>query len=194
MGIRITGGTLRGRIIDSPLSPLTRPTGAMTREAVFNILQDVSGFKVLDLFAGSGIMGIEALSRGADFVVAVEKNHAQALAIKKTYQKLGLENKLLLLEQDALNFKSIASAILHVAHSHFENSDDSIKFDLIYADPPFKETYPDLRACASLLDERGVAVFECPSRALPEWTSPLRVRRYGESSLAFLESNHGENP
>ena len=88
MGIRVTGGLFRGRVINSPEGLLVRPTGARTREAVFNILQDVSGFSVLDLFAGSGIMGIEALSRGASSVVAVENNRTQALAIKNNYRHL----------------------------------------------------------------------------------------------------------
>ena len=69
MPIRITGGDLRGRMVPSPPSMKTRPTGSRTREALFNILQSVDGFRMLDLFAGSGIMGIEALSRGASHVV-----------------------------------------------------------------------------------------------------------------------------
>ena len=66
---------LRGRNVPSPETSKTRPTGSRTREALFNILQGVEGFRMLDLFAGSGIMGIEALSRGASHVVAVEMAH-----------------------------------------------------------------------------------------------------------------------
>lgn len=173
MGIRVTGGVFRGRIIDSPLSNATRPTGSMAREALFNILQGVDDFAVLDLFAGSGIMGIEAVSRGAESVVAVEMNKAQAAKIKKQYQTLNIANRLTLLEKDALTL--------------LDNDAYLQKFNLIYADPPFKNmTYPDLRPFLKFLAPGGVAVFECPSRNLPEWTNEGKVRKYGESSLAFF--------
>lgn len=171
MGIRITGGLFRGRIIDSPTGMLVRPTGARTREAVFNILQDVSSFKVLDLFAGSGVMGIEAISRGASSVVVVENNKKQAQSIKNNYRKLQIERNLTLFEKDALSIES-----------HLEN----LKFDLIYGDPPFKEDYPDLRKFLEYLEPSGVAIFECPSRKLPAWAEEAKIRKYGESSLVFF--------
>lgn len=178
MGIRITGGVLRGRVIASPQGLSTRPTASMVRLALFNILQDVSGASVLDLYAGSGIMGIEALSRGARHVVAVEKNRAQALLIKKSFETLSLSKNLILLETDVKKLcleKDLPSPLEKFS-----------PFDLIYVDPPFKEPYPDLRALGKFLSESGVAVFECPSRNPPEWLSFLPLRRYGESSLAFL--------
>ena len=93
MAIRITGGTFRGRQIASPLTSKTRPTGAMAREALFNILQNVEGFHVLDLFAGSGCVGIEAVSRGAESVTAVEKNGAQARSLAASYKSLDASGK-----------------------------------------------------------------------------------------------------
>lgn len=171
MAIRITGGSLRGRVVASPGAG-TRPTGAMAREALFNILSDVSGFKVLDLFAGSGIVGVEAVSRGAATVTAVERNKVQAAKIREAYRALGLLDKLTLLEKDALGLQ----AILPKGY-----------FNLIYADPPFTGEYPDLRNFLQFLAPGGVAVFECPSRKLPSWTAEGKVRRYGESSLAFFE-------
>ncbi len=173
MPIRVSGGEFRGRQIASPLSSKTRPTAAMTREALFNILQDVSGFRVLDLFAGSGIMGIEAISRGAASVTAVEKNAAQARSIESAYRSLGISEKLHLCVTEALRFAE--------REQKSEN-----RFDLIYADPPFTEAYPDLRCVLPLLSAGGVAVFEVPSRHLPDWSSACRIRRYGESSLAFF--------
>lgn len=173
MAIRITGGSLRGRVVASPGGSGTRPTGAMAREALFNILRSVSGFKVLDLFAGSGIIGIEALSRGAATVTAVEVNKAQASKIRESYRALGLLPNLTLLEKNALNLQE------SLPKGHF---------DLIYADPPFTQEYPDLRIFLQFLAPGGVAVFECPSRKLPSWTAEGKVRRYGESSLAFFES------
>ena len=175
MGIRITGGFLRGRVIESPSGLKTRPTASRTREAIFNILQDVSGFTVLDLFSGSGIIGLEAISRNAAQVFAVEQNHNQAMRIKKAYKTLKVEEKLILLEKNVLALT--------------DNDLQKTQFDLIYADPPFTETYPDLTFTESFLAPGGIAIFECPTRTLPPFVSDMEIRRYGESSLAFYR-NH----
>ena len=187
MPIRITGGLLRGRNVPSPDTSKTRPTGSRTREALFNILQGVEGFRVLDLFAGTGIMGIEAISRGAATVVAVEMAHAQARLVLQAYKALSLEKQLTLFKKNALTLEK-------------ESLCSEGGFDLIYADPPFKDMeYPDLRKYWEWLNPGGVAVFEAPSRNLPAWVTEaseaglVQVRRYGESSLviyrarAFLE-------
>ena len=176
MPIRITGGSLRGRNIESPDSMKTRPTASRTREALFNILQGVDGFRMLDLFAGSGIMGLEAISRGAESVTAVELARPQAKMIERSYKSVGAESKLRLLETNVLLLKREAVCV--------EGG-----FDLIYADPPFKDMdYPDLRPFIEWLNPGGVAVFEAPSRKLPEWASEGQVRRYGESSLIIFRA------
>ena len=179
MPIRITGGLLRGRNVPSPDTSKTRPTGSRTREALFNILQGVEGFRVLDLFAGTGIMGIEAISRGAASVVAVEMAHAQAHLVLQAYKSLSLEKQLTLFEKNALTLEK-------------ESLCSEGGFDLIYADPPFKDMeYPDLRKYWEWLNPGGVAVFEAPSRNLPAWVEEtdeagmVQVRRYGESSLVI---------
>lgn len=172
MPIRITGGFLRGRLVASPRTSKTRPTGAKAREALFNILQDVSDFRVLDLFAGSGIVGIEFLSRGAKSVVAVEKNFSQARSLEASYLSLGISDSLSLRTTDAVNFLEKALVAKE-------------RFDFIYADPPFTEAYPDLRPFLELLRPSGIAVFEVPSRNIPEWAKLGRIRPYGESSLVF---------
>ena len=174
MPIRITGGSLRGRNIESPDTMKTRPTASRTREALFNILQGVEGFRMLDLFAGSGIMGLEAISRGAECVTAVELARPQAKMIERSYKFVGAESKLRLFETNVLTLKrEIVCA--------------NGGFDLIYADPPFKDMdYPDLRPFIEWLNPGGVAVFEAPSRKLPEWASEGQVRRYGESSLVIF--------
>ena len=178
MPIRITGGSLRGRNIESPDTMKTRPTASRTREALFNILQGVDGFRMLDLFAGSGIMGLEALSRGAASVTAVELARPQARMIERSYKSVNMDSKLKLLETSVLTLKKeIACA--------------DGGFDLIYADPPFKDMdYPDLRPFVEWLNPGGVAVFEAPSRKLPEWAKgddfQGQVRRYGESSLIII--------
>lgn len=180
MPIRITGGNLRGRNVPSPDTSKTRPTASRTREALFNILQGVENFRMLDLFAGTGIMGIEALSRGAASVVAVEMAHAQARLVLQAYKSLNLDNRLTLLETNAL-------ALSRESFCKDEG------FDLIYADPPFKNMdYPDLRPYVDWLNPGGVAVFEAPSRDLPEWAKVAEdageasIRKYGESSLVIF--------
>lgn len=182
MPIRITGGALRGRQVQSPPTMKTRPTGSRTREALFNILQGVEGFRMLDLFAGSGIMGIEALSRGAASVVAVELNHSQAHLVYNAYKSLNLLDRLSLLESNALTLSK-------------ESLCANGGFDLIYADPPFKDMeYPDLRKFQEWLNPGGVAVFEAPSRNLPLWAKEdeakdlVDIRKYGESSLLIYRA------
>lgn len=183
MPIRITGGMLRGRNIPSPDTMKTRPTASRTREALFNILQSVDGFKVLDLFAGSGIMGLEAISRGAEHVTAVEMAHSQARMVLQAYKSVGMEARLLLLESNALALKK-------------ESLCREGGFDLIYADPPFKDMeYPDLRIYVDWLNPGGVAVFEAPSKRLPAWAKDdeangrVNIRKYGESSLLIYRKD-----
>ncbi|WP_290744094.1 16S rRNA (guanine(966)-N(2))-methyltransferase RsmD [Fibrobacter sp. UBA4309] len=182
MPIRITGGMLRGRNVPSPETSKTRPTGSRTREALFNILQGVEGFRMLDLFAGTGIMGIEALSRGAASVVAVEMAHSQARLVYQAYKVLSLEKQITLYEKNALTLDR-------------ETVCGEGGFDLVYADPPFKDMeYPDLRKFWEWLNPGGVAVFEAPSRNLPAWVKEasdagtVQVRRYGESSLVIYRA------
>ena len=180
MPIRITGGLLRGRNIESPDSMKTRPTASRTREAVFNILQGVDGFRMLDLFAGSGIMGLEAISRGAASVTAVELARVQARMIERSYKAVGVFDKLKLLETNVLTLKK---EVLCAEEG----------FDLIYADPPFKDMdYPDLRPFVDWLNPGGVAMIEAPSRKLPGWATEEgfqgQVRRYGESSLIIFRN------
>lgn len=183
MPIRITGGDYRGRNVPSPDTSKTRPTASRTREALFNILQGVENFRVLDLFAGTGIMGIEAISRGASSVVAVEMAHAQSRLVLQAYKSLALESRLTLLEKNALTLSRDELC-----------SEDG--FDLIYADPPFKDMeYPDLRPFVEWLNPGGVAVFEAPSRNLPAWAKEAEtageasIRKYGESSLVIFRKD-----
>jgi 16S rRNA (guanine966-N2)-methyltransferase len=134
---------------------------------------------MLDLFAGSGIMGLEAVSRGAMSVTAVELARPQARMIERSYKAMGVADKLKLLETNVLTLKKDVLC-----------ADGG--FDLIYADPPFKDMdYPDLRPFIEWLNPGGVAVFEAPSRKLPGWATgdefQGQVRRYGESSLIIFK-------
>lgn len=172
MSIRITGGFLRGRMIASPRHAKVRPTASQTRQALFNILgQDVSG-RMLDLFAGTGVMSVEALSRGMEHCTLVEKNRTQALQIRQNLKTLNLDAQVHVVLADVQNFLQ---------------QETQERYDLIYADPPFIKDYPDLRGVLPLRKEQGVAVFEFPTRQQPDWMSEASsIRSYGESSLGLF--------
>lgn len=160
------------------MSPLkdkeVRPTSSKTREALFNILGYIGGFKVLDLYAGTGSVGFEAISRGASSVAMVDISSKLLQTIKETAEKWKIAEKIICHRNDVLRFAA--------------QTED--KYDLIFADPPFSAEYPDLRIFLQKLNERGFAVFEVPSKNPPAWVSEAKkLRKYGESSLAIFQPN-----
>jgi 16S rRNA (guanine966-N2)-methyltransferase len=125
MKLRITSGYLKGRYINVPKSDLVRPTTERVRETIFNILNNrmsFDGIKVLDLYSGSGALGFECLSRGAEEVNFVEKNSV-------IYHTLEDNIKLLQVEQNCKIFKMPAIK--------FSSLKQNVDYDLILADPPF---------------------------------------------------------
>ncbi|MES2207337.1 MAG: 16S rRNA (guanine(966)-N(2))-methyltransferase RsmD [Pseudomonadota bacterium] len=124
--IRIIGGIYRGRKLKFPALPGLRPTPDRVRETLFNWLgQTLEGWRVLDLFAGSGALSFEAASRGATDIIAIE-HHPQTFAALKQNAEL-LQAPIRLFNQDAA-----------LALNHFSSS-DTPRFDLIVADPPFEK-------------------------------------------------------
>ena len=123
--MRVVAGRLRGRALKAPAGDATRPTGARVKEALFSILGDVSNARVLDLYAGSGALGIEALSRGAARAVFVESARPALLCLRHNLEQLGLGAQALVLAQRV----SAASAQL-AAHA---------PYDLVLCDPPWRE-------------------------------------------------------
>ena len=120
--VRIIGGRWRSRILEFPDAEGLRPTPDRVRETLFNWLgQDLSGTACLDLFAGSGALGFEALSRGASSVVMVEKNAAALRALSENAQKLGASN-LTIVRGDALEFARATRS----------------RFDVVFVDPPYR--------------------------------------------------------
>ena len=125
--IRITGGNLKGKKIPFDLKGSLRPTSSKLREVLFNWLQfEIQNFQCLDLFAGTGALGIEALSRGADKVVFVESNKKNYIALKNSLLELNLKSQSMLLFKDGMAW--------------IKESDLSV-FDLIFLDPPFDNNY-----------------------------------------------------
>ncbi len=136
MSLRILGGTLRNRTLKSPKGPQTRPTLAVVRKAVFDILQfDIENAAFLDLCAGTGAMGLEALSRGAKGSLFVETDRYALSAIYANIEEFGLESKSVVWGIDVL------TALKRCAKQ-------TLAFDVIYVDPPY-----DLARRTHLLQE-----------------------------------------
>jgi 16S rRNA (guanine966-N2)-methyltransferase len=165
--VRIVGGLWRSRLIEFPDVTGLRPTPDRVRETLFNWLgQDLTGLACLDLFAGSGALGFEALSRGAASVVMVEKQSAALHALQENAQKLGVSN-LVVARGDALEFVRESRAC----------------FDVVFVDPPYGL---GLQAAAltlvrRLLSERGRVYVESDSAfdAPPGWVVLKRARAGG---------------
>lgn len=168
--MRVVAGQLRGRKIEGPMTEATRPTTDKVREAMFNALSSLDvldGARVIDLYAGSGALGIEALSRGAEHCVFVENNRDALVVLRKNLQHLGLVDRSTVRESDAMGILATSSS-----------------FDLVLADPPygFTEWEKLLQHC-----EAPVVVLESnrPIGDIPRFDT-IRERRYGRTFVAFL--------
>lgn len=181
MSLRVLGGKYRSLLLQSPRGSSTRPTTSILRKAVFDMIQNtVEGSRFLDLFAGSGAMGIEALSRGATHATFVE-NHKDALrCIKANLAALKLEKEATLYSYDVFD-------VLKKLEKKGEN------FDFIYADPPYHITsiYEELLSyldSSKLLSKGGTLFLESlspsPLKKMElQHLVPIDQRRFGTSLL-----------
>lgn len=181
--MRIVGGSLSGRVLRAPAGAATRPTSEKVREAVFNILGNrlgsIEGDHVLDLFAGSGALGIEALSRGATHATFVDAGRPAVAAIRNNLRELGLESRATIVPSDA-----VTSAARHDANAPWR---------LVFVDPPYRSDLA-ARAVLALPGERlapdAVIVIEHDRHNTPPETlgSLLRTdqRRYGDTLISFF--------
>lgn len=172
--MRVITGTARGRRLKTPEGMDIRPTTDNVKESVFNIIQfDIEGRRVLDLFAGTGQLGIECLSRGAREVVFIDQSREAVKIIRENLKACGFSAPVL--QQDALGYLSGCAP-----------------FDLIFVDPPYDAGLyaPVLERINSvdLLSDGGIII--CESRretAMPELTAPYHLRReyrYGKVKLS----------
>ena len=173
--MRIIAGTHRGSRISAPKGLDTRPTGDRVREAAFNLIGPVEGATVLDLFAGSGAMGLEALSRGAARVTFVESDRAACRTIAENLERLRL-----------------TGARITCGDALWALRQDSRRYDLVLVDPPYEawaELEPKLAEhLPRVLEPDGVLVVETGSRTEPALPLPLRTsRRYGSARLSLFE-------
>lgn len=180
---RIIGGVAGGRRLGTPPGARTRPTSDRVREALFSALESergtLAGARVLDLYAGSGALGLEAASRGAETVVAVESDRRTARLIGENARELGLR----------------CQVVAQPVERWLAGPDDR-RFDIVLADPPYPLGNPDLvRALALLVDRLApgatVVVERSARTPEPDWPTGLelvRRRDYGETTLWYVRA------
>jgi 16S rRNA (guanine966-N2)-methyltransferase len=167
----VVAGVFRGRRLRMPKSG-TRPTADRVREALFSMLGDLGEARVLDLYAGSGALGIEALSRGAASAVFVERDPRAAAVIERNLAELGLEERVL--TDDALRFLERGEGV----------------FDVVFCDPPY-DSGPRIAGSLAeglppLLADNARIVTESDKRTPLELPFPLlKERTYGDTRIAI---------
>jgi 16S rRNA (guanine966-N2)-methyltransferase len=178
--VRIVGGSLGGRVLRAPAGRATRPTSEKVREALFNILGSVEGDHVLDLFAGSGALGIEALSRGAAHVTFVDGGKPALMAVRANLAQLGISDRATVIAADA-----VATAGRLVPAQPWR---------VVFVDPPYASELAQKAVLAlpmSHLAPGAVVVIEHDRRNAPPDAlgSLLRTdqRRYGDTMISFFE-------
>ncbi|MFN8222283.1 MAG: 16S rRNA (guanine(966)-N(2))-methyltransferase RsmD [Gaiellales bacterium] len=179
--MRVIAGTYRGRRLVAPKGAGTRPTGDRVREALFSILGPIDDVSVLDLYAGSGALGLEALSRGARRCVFADVDGGACRAIKTNLATLGVTGALVL-QRDAL---SVLRDEAHAGRRH----------ELILLDPPY-DTWPSLQerlaiALPGVVADDGCVVVETAAKIEP--TLPLTLettRRYGSARITIFTPDH----
>jgi 16S rRNA (guanine(966)-N(2))-methyltransferase RsmD len=188
--MRLTGGTDRGRRLKAPRGLHTRPTAAKIREAIFNILGPPPEGAVLDLFAGTGALGLEALSRGARKVVFVERDRNALTVLRQNLRELGFENRSTVIASD------VGTGIRRLAASiSSEDRFSEERFSWVFMDPPYAIEVEDVLAELSekdLLAGCAVVIVEHDKRHRP----PASIgglfltdrREYGDTELSFYRS------
>ncbi len=174
--MRVTGGYLKGRRIAVPGGRDIRPSTDKLREAIFSIIgDDIVGTRVADLFCGSGALGIEALSRDADYSLFVDSSRRNILNLKKNLENLGIAGNFDLKVMDALKIR----------HKMLE------KLSFVFADPPYKRGLGDRLIglfCLPKFDWHGILVLEHE----PDWAYAgkemeiLNRKVYGDMAVSFL--------
>ena len=177
MTMRIIAGVKKGHRISAPRGENTRPTGDRVREALFNMLGPLDGASVADLFAGSGALGLEALSRGAATCVFVESGHAAARVIQSNLLKLGLTGAIVQ-KRDALAFLR-------------EQGARGTRYDLVLCDPPYDDWRAIEADLAKLLPPvvaaDGVLAVETDVRIEPSLPlAHVTSRRYGSARITLF--------
>lgn len=186
--MRIIGGEARGRPVRLPQGCRIRPTADRVKKSLFDILHPVAGKSFLDLFAGSGNVGLESLSRGALSAVFVERDFRLVEAIRKNLDQLAFSARAEVIAADAE--RGIGRLFQRKS-----------RFDLIFADPPYDEGWAAETVKwldrENILAENGILVLQHSTREAPEglpvvgsWAVEDQ-RRYGDTVLSFLKKKSG---
>jgi 16S rRNA (guanine966-N2)-methyltransferase len=180
----VTGGALRGRRLRTPRGRGVRPSSDRVREALFQILAGrLAGARVVDAFAGTGALGIEALSRGAAHCVFVEQRSEVAALLGRNLEALALGPRALVRNERVEHW-----LVARSAH-------DAAGCDLVLLDPPYArcDLGPVIDGCLALLAPGGLLVWEHRRGAAMPDCAARRVdaRAYGDTGLSFLESAAG---
>ena len=177
--MRVVGGIYRRRLIEYPDDAShIRPTKDRVREAIFSALGDIEGLRGLDLYSGSGAMGIEALSRGCSFMTFVDQNKIAIETTKKNLSSLNIKNAEVLYMTDETAIKGFIN--------------DKKEFDILFLDPPYKEgKYEEIISLFiknDLLSKNAIIVIESDRDVLvnEEYYERRRDYKYGEIKVAIL--------
>lgn len=180
--MRIITGSARGkRLITVPGNDLVRPTSEKVKEAIFSSVQfDIEGRKILDLFAGCGQMGIEALSRGAESAVFVDSSNVSLDVVKKNLSGTPFESNAKLIKKDYASYLATATD----------------KFDIAFLDPPYKANIllDALKGTEPLMNKNGTVFCEHPPEVtLPETVGNLKVFKiYRFGKILVTAYKYGE--
>ncbi len=183
---RIITGTARGMKLETLEGEHTRPTSDMVKEAVFSAIQfDIEGRCVLDLFAGSGQLGIEALSRGAAKAVFIDNNAAAAEIVKQNLKKARLFE--------------LSSVLATDAFGYIKGNAGKIKFDIVFIDPPYAsgEAFASVKRLydADMIADFGIVVCETDSDEYPEIEGfdVKKHSKYGKTYITMYVKKEGED-
>ncbi len=177
--LRISSGKIKGRKLFVPKGKKVRPTTARVKQSIFDTIYDFEGACVLDIFAGSGALGIESLSRGADHVTFIENDSKVIELLKKNLESCNLQSQYSIISLDYS--KAIKTLIKK-----------GLSFDLIFIDPPFslyevKKAHELIEEVIGLLKEDGVTVIEHTEPL--EYQNPkflISTKKYGSNFVSFI--------
>ncbi len=174
MSLRIISGKFGGRIIATSDSFKTHPMGDRIRGSLFNILGDIAGLDVLDAFAGSGSLGLEALSRGAKSTTFIERDRIAQKVIAENITTLGVENE---------------AKLIRGSVAQWSETQSNKQFDLIFADPPYNDLQlSTVFRLKNHLKPKGLMILSYPGRERVPTVNGVVVvdnRSYGDAALAF---------
>jgi len=174
--LKITSGKFGGRTIAQPNTDKTRPVSEKTRHAIFQTLGDVGGLSVLDLYAGSGALGLEALSLGASSATFVDSAKISANTIRQNVKELDLAARA------EINVKKVDQFL----------SSTTDKYDLIFLDPPYAEFDTDVvRLAGEHLSSNGIIIVSCSSKteltATIDQLQMIKAKIYGDTQIAYFK-------